>query len=279
MREVDGWNVWEERFPSVRALVKGNQRPPNGAGNDFSFSRDFNGVSSYEEAEKMALEGYFEPVGKMLQKLDKVMVAQRKKNVVFNSVVGYAPHVPNSIMGLPGSMINMKVKRFPMKVVRIKYINSYNCRVSSKEAQEAGIKLVEAILTLEAEGYRVSLDCQSVVQSDAVEKTLAFLSVRVKDAQEPMDLKKMAYPLIHVSYHRALGFTWFRTGKCPKLGSGLGGSFSGRKGFDKTRDIIQKIEGDKHCVVLDIETLVKMERDKGDVSGFIKNRMIGGGVV
>ena len=81
------------------------------------------------------------PVAKMLGKLKRGKLIEdlpKKRTVIQNGIVGYAPNVPNYLQGLPDSMIDMKIKRFPMKVVRIKYLCSYNCLTTTEQATDAG---------------------------------------------------------------------------------------------------------------------------------------------
>ena len=252
------YNVFEEHFSSLHSLVVTNaSRPNNGMNERWSVDKYFTGVSTYEEAERLAKNGYDAPVAKMLGKLGAVKTTPKKRMVIQNGIVGYAPNVPNYLQGLPDSMIDMKVKRFPMKVVRIKYLCSYNCLTTTEQATDAGMKIVEAVVRLEAEGYRVSVDTIFLVRSHKDDKEVAYMSVRVKDAEQPLDLKKVAYPLIHPSFHRALGFKWFSTSpKCPNLGYGLGTSFSATQGYEKAKELVRKVDGDKHAVVLDIEKVL-----------------------
>jgi len=255
--------VGQEQFGSLRALLLGNRRSETGFNKNWSLERYFNGVSSYKEAEDLAVNGYSAPVEKMVEKLKEVKTMTRKRAVVKNNVVGYAPNVPNALLGLPDSMVDMQIRRIPMKVVRIKYLSSYNCGISSEQAEKAGIKIVEAILNLEAEGYRVSVDTVSLVQSNDDPNKVAYMSVRIKNAEQPLDLRKMAYPLVHVSFHRALGFQWFKTSpKCPNLGEGLGTSYSSRNGHESAVELLKAVEHDEHAVILDIEKVLNKRNDE-----------------
>lgn len=251
-------NITVERFGSLQALISANgSRERNGRNNPNSPRKGFHGVESYSEACELAVSGYMRPVKKMVISTKNIKSVQKKRNVIRNQVVGYAPNVPNAIMGLPTSMINTEAKRMPIKVIRIKYLNAYNSWVSTEDAEEAGTRLLSAVASLENDGYRVEIDCINLTWSNANRNNYAYLATRIKDAQQPIDVKRLAYPLAHPSYFRVLVFRWMETSKCPDLGYGLGKAYSDVEGIEKATELVREVEKDNHVVVLDVQTMVK----------------------
>ena len=142
----------------------------------------------------------------------KVNFEGQVKRISFhNDIVGYAPVVPLAILGVPNSMINSTMKRIKAKVVDVYYDMSASCGTSSDDIIKAGVKLLSAIVELENAGYRFNL---YAVQSYSNERDCDMLCIKVKDAQQPLDLKRVSFPLAHTGFFRVIGFDWYS--RCPK---------------------------------------------------------------
>lgn len=175
-------------------------------------SKNFTGTSSYEEAADLVRNGWDEPV-KDIKAAQKAL--QVKSNVVTqkarprNCVVGYAPCVPAAILGLPESMIATERVPSKVKAVTIVYANSGNCGVKSEKFVKAGAAVLKLVNDLELKGYRVRLIVElfSAIQGD---ETIVCRAT-VKDWRQPLDLKKIAFPIAHASMLRRIGFKWLET--------------------------------------------------------------------
>jgi hypothetical protein len=208
-----------ENFTSLDELIRViANRPKNKVMRNENSSEkgsyDFTGTHSYKEAIELMKNGYNEPLEKI-----KKGVAKNLKNVsmqktsVKNDIVGYAPCVPNAILGIPQSMINKEVIAKKSKIVTIVYDVSGACSLEKDEFIDAGIAVLTIINTLEASGYRVSLKVAFDNSSGNSQKV--FSTVNLKDWRQPLDLKKMTFPLCHPSMLRRIAFKWLET--FPKL--------------------------------------------------------------
>ena len=172
---------------------------------------DFYGVDSYGEALELLDNGYQPSVDKIKEKI-KVQLSGQKKRVAFNqSVVGFAPIVPLALQGVPNSMINSVTNVIKTKVIDVYYDMTANCSISAEDFLNAGQEMVSAIMELEMQGYRLNI---FAVQSYSNNKKADMLIVKVKDAKQPLDLKRISFPLTHPAFFRVIGFDWYS--KFPK---------------------------------------------------------------
>lgn len=165
--------------------------------------RSFVGATK-EETYKMLREGY-QPTVDALKKGTKVY-ASGKRFKLFNDAVGFAPIVPNAIMGLPNSMVNSSMKQIKTKVLDIYYDMTVSAYVDSNDLIKAGQKMLGVILEMEAQGYRFNL---YVCQTYGDGKGCDMLCVKVKSANQPFDLKRMSFPVSHTAFFRGVGFDWY----------------------------------------------------------------------
>lgn len=169
------------------------------------------GVDSYEQALEYLEKGY-QPVVDNLKFAIKANISGQEKRISFhNDVVGYAPIVPLAIMGVPNAMINSYMKPIKAKVIDVYYDGTFSCGVSSSNIINTGVKVISAILQLEQQGYRFNL---YQVQSYSDEDGCDMMCVKLKDSMQPVDLKRISFPLAHTAFFRVTGFDWYS--KTPK---------------------------------------------------------------
>lgn len=166
---------------------------------------DFTKTKSYAEAVELLKNGYADPLEKIKRGVEvnsRGFSAQR--TLPRNDIVGYAPCVPNAILGIPQSMINKDVIARKSKVVTIVYDVTGAWHVEADTFIKAGIMVLTIINSLEVNGYRVSL--KTVFQNCRSGNQFSFAAVTLKDWRQPLDLKKMAFPFCHPSMLRRIGF-------------------------------------------------------------------------
>lgn len=174
-------------------------------------SKNWCGVDSYEQALEYLEKGY-QPVVDKLKFAIKANISGQGKRISFhNDIVGYAPIVPLAIMGVPNAMVNSHIKQIKAKVVDVYYDGVFNCDVSSDEIIATGAKVIAMILQLEQQGYRFNL---YQVQSYSESSDCDMMTVKLKDAAQPLDLKRISFPLTHTGFFRVIGFDWYS--KTPK---------------------------------------------------------------
>lgn len=169
------------------------------------------GVNSYEEALKFLEEGYQPTVEKLKSGIKANVIGQGKRISFHNDIVGYSPVVPLAILGVPNSMVNFTMKPIKSKVIDIYYNMTASCGIDSDDIIKAGVDMLSAILELEQQGYRFNI---YAVQTYYSNLKCYMLNVKVKDAMQPVDLKRISFPLTHTGFFRVIGFDWYS--KCPK---------------------------------------------------------------
>lgn len=219
LREKRSENVKiiKEHFNSICQMLnviesRSNNSVMNRQNASHSNDKGFTGTSSYDEAKTLFETGYTDILDKI-----KTGVAENLKQTVSENrrhvrtaVVGYAPHVPNAILGLPNSMIFTETKPQKIKAVSIVAGITENCGTGAKEFSKSGIAVLGVVNTLELQGYRVNLKvafyCAKVWSGE-----YTFGTVSVKDYREHLDLQKLCFPLAHPSMFRRFGFKWLET--------------------------------------------------------------------
>ena len=170
----------------------------------------FTQTNSYEEAVDLFHNGWSEMSQRLSQrlkaegKMEQFMVAKSVQ-----SVVGFQPIVPLYLSGIPNNMINRKMQPVKQKVVTLNKSVSYSCDVSTDEIVDESIKAFRIIQKLEAQNYRVNLNVVlGVYESngywgDTVKNGYA-IKVKLKKANEKLNISKLAFPLVHPSMLRRL---------------------------------------------------------------------------
>jgi hypothetical protein len=205
---------------------------------------DFFMTNSYEEATMLALNGYKEGLDQMRSLDVRITHMESKpKNIPSVNVVGYAPHVPNAIAGYPMSMITTQSSEQKAKVITIVYNMSAMAATNANNFVVAGKKMLDVIITLETNGYRVGLN---ILDSSTKPSEWAFESIQIKHWRQPSNPLKISYALIHPSFFRRHGSRWLETS--PELtdltfANGYGRAFYDRYGnsmkerSDKLREL------------------------------------------
>lgn len=206
-----------ETFNSIDQMLSTiNSRPNNAvmAGENDSHSSDskFTGTASYEEAETLIRNGWEKPLSELK---DAIRASNVKTNVTHSKtrpttgIVGYAPCVPNAIMGLPNSMIMTERTPSKVKAVTIVYNASGSARTKTEEFFRSGASMLKIINNLELSGYRVRLVLEFMCSRSGAEDALG--RVVLKDWRQHIDLKKLTFPIANASMLRRFGFRWLET--------------------------------------------------------------------
>lgn len=253
LKSLDNTKYIIETFAGASEVVEvsRNRKYTDSSFHDMSkkseISYDFTGVHTYEEALDLLKHGHQKSVDRMKSSIKANFAGQGKRIQFHNDVVGFQPVVPLAMMGIPNCMVNSSIKPMKGKVVNIYYDSTFTCGVDKKQIEEVGSKLLAAIIEIEAQGYRVNL---SVIQSyrDGKNRKGHLMIVKVKSANQPLDLKRCTFPLVHPAFFRVIGFDWY--GKVPNgqynygYGRGMGYEYN----QEKVEEAVQEITKEK-CVV------------------------------
>lgn len=219
LKSANGYKIMCERYDSAAEVVADckTRKITDRAFHDMADGnlggkdKEWCGVDSYEQALEYLEKGY-QPVVDQLKSAIKADLTGNGKRISFhNDIVGYAPVVPLAIMGVPNAMVNSHMKQIKTKVVDVYYDGVFWHGVSSKNIIKIGSKVIAAILQLEQQSYRFNL---YQVQSYSDKKNCDMMTVKLKDAAQPLDLKRISFSLMHTGFFRVIGFDWYS--KTPK---------------------------------------------------------------
>ena len=171
-----------------------------------SGSERFTKTSSFEEAVDLMKNGWTDMAEKMTQKLkatpDMELMHQMRTVI---GVAGFQPIVPLYLAGVPTNMVSKQMVPIKQKVINVTKSVDYSGGVSSDTIVEESIKAMQIIKKLESQGYRVNL----YITIGSIERgTEIVCKVKVKSANEKLNVSKLAFPLAHPSMLRRLFFRW-----------------------------------------------------------------------
>jgi len=217
--------------------------------------KSWEGVSNWGEAEDLMANGYQPVVDKI--KAMKITAKRVGKRVQFkNEVVGYQPVVPLYLMGVPNNMINAKVKKIKTKVLNVYYNNGCSCDYSAEQLEEAGKKLLSAILELEMQGYRFNLNAVQVYYRR--KEGADVLAIKLKNSYTPVDLKRMSFQLVHPAFFRVIGFDWYSRTPRGTYRSGYGYPMDRDFNDEQVNKGFEEIFG-QPCVVIQAQKIINAD--------------------
>ena len=244
-KKVGGFDVHFERYESALEVVE-NCRERTITNSSFNNMQTesitkWNGVSSYEEALEYMRTGYQPTVDSMKNVFKGNLKGTGSRFTFKNDVQGFAPVVPLALKGVPNSMVAMTMKPIKTKVVDIYYDMTTGARTSSDKIMDAGRMLLSTVIELERQGYRFNL---YIIQGYSGADDCDMLVVKVKNAAQPLDLKRVSFPLTHTAFFRVIGFDWYSKFPGAKYRLGYGQALSYRTGRSKMKKMIKELFGE-----------------------------------
>lgn len=250
-------NLITEKFSSIAELMTTLEKRENNAimkschSSSEKGDKGWYGTDSFEEASQLMRTGYTEVLPKIKEGLktsSKVIsrltsdIPRRKQE---NSVIGFVPNVPNALLNLPNSMIDVKMIVQKRKTLNIVYIMSGSAAYSIDMWIKAGISLLTAIKIIERMGISVKIDCS--FYCGTIDNETAMGSVTVKNYGQPLDIQKLCFPLVNPSMFRRIGFKFLET---TPIISKEGFAYGYGRGFEmNSSEIVKKIEDERTYVL------------------------------
>lgn len=185
--------------------------------NDYSFSK----THSFEQAVDLMKNGWSDMSEKLTQKLKvaaKPAPQMKPRNVL--SVAGYQPVVALYLAGVPTNMVDKQLVAVKSKVISVTKLIDYNGGVDADVIEEESIKAFQVVKKLEAQGYRVNLNVALGSEADWND---VICKVRIKNANEKLNISKLAFPMVHPSMLRRLMFRYIEV--CPDVTNGYRGGY------------------------------------------------------
>lgn len=176
----------------------------------------WSGTNTYQEAVDLMKNGYREGTEKLKARL-KAQTQDEEKVVrkMVLDAVGFQPVVPNYLMGLPNSMVNTKMVAKKQKVITLNKDISYNAGFTTDEIFEYSARTLRLVQSLEAQGYAINLNVILGIRYEGTDDE-EIIKVRVKSANERMNLQKVSFPIAHQSMLRRMLFKYLEvTDTCP----------------------------------------------------------------
>lgn len=179
-------------------------------------------TESYDEAVNLMKNGWEDMSKKLTKRLEAIKsdVQPIKKAKTVYGVAGYQAIVPLYLNGVPTNMASKKMVVQKQKVITINKDVGYNCFTTSEEIIEESIKALQIVKKLEAQGYRINLN---IIHGTEYGSYRYSFKVRVKSAGEKLNISKAAFPLVHPSMLRRLGFRFLEV--FPGVPSGYVGGY------------------------------------------------------
>ncbi len=169
------------------------------SGYEFTKTNDFN------EAVELFKTGWPDMATKLTQRLkvieNQTQPMMKPKNAL--SVAGYQAIVPLYLQGVPNNMVAKKMTPVKQKVITLNKSINYAAVTSSDQIIEESIKAMQIVKKLEAQGYRCNLN---IVLGTLAGNKQFVVKIRIKSANERMNVSKLAFPLVHPSMLRRLLF-------------------------------------------------------------------------
>lgn len=177
-------------------------------------SEVFTKTKSFEEAAGLLLNGWTEKA----QELEKRVKAVRRDMALVTTktlqvgMAGFQPIIPLFLAGQPAAMLGSKMQPKKQKVVTVVKSISYPGYVDADEWTEEGIKALSLVMNLEKNGYRCNVDIiRAGYDSNRNDGYGVSCRVRIKHANERLNVSKLAFPMCHPSMQRRMMFRFTET--------------------------------------------------------------------
>ena len=175
---------------------------------------EFCKTNTFTDAYKMLTEGWYEGSKKLETrlKLEKGSTFNKLERKFIQDVVGFQPIVANYLMGVPKSMVNSKMVMRKEKVVTLNYCAAFSSSVKASVIEENCITAFRIIKAIETAGTRVNLNVfyAGYVYDYQTGKNRCkrynLIKLRIKGANERLNIAKMAFPMVHPSFLRRILF-------------------------------------------------------------------------
>ena len=170
-------------------------------------SYKFTETHSYEEATELFKNGWNDMAKKLTKtlKVNQNQVEDAQVQKILFDVVGFQCSVPRYLQGIPTSMVNKKLVPVKQRVITLNKDISYNCGITTEQIIEASVQTLQLIKKIEAQGVRVNLNLIWGVKAGNRKEVV---KVRLKSANERLNISKLAFPLVHPSMLRRLCFRY-----------------------------------------------------------------------
>lgn len=164
------------------------------------------GVESIDEAKELLLKGDSINAAKIRAEGEIIKPQEEHNPTLKTAVVGCLPNVPNYLRGVPAQMYQIKNNSRKRPIINIYIeVTVADSTDLAKLAQKAAV-ISNAIAATELSGYRVNLFAVYGVKN--TKEYCAGFCVNIKEADSPLNLLNIAFPLLNPAFSVVLGADW-----------------------------------------------------------------------
>lgn len=170
------------------------------------------GVNSVEQAQDLFLNGWQQNVEQMKVAFNKELdcLEHDRPRKMAASVSGFMPIVPNALLGLPNSMIDIKLTPKKSRILNFMVSIDRSCGNDVSTIIQKMTKMFAYIAMLERNGqYRCRIEVFFTAYGNSSRiGTNTSASVLVKSENQLFDIKRLCFPIIHPAMLRLFMFAW-----------------------------------------------------------------------
>lgn len=194
---------------------------------------DFYNFKDAFDAFEYGTDQYFDSFNDELKKVDNYIKKYSILDKISykNDMVGFAPIVPNCIIGNPINMVNQTKKERHLPSATIIFEKAINCGHNSNEMVSFASIIFSLIQVLEKKGIRCEVYISSTFK---LENEIYSYKIKIKNFMQPLNLYKMQFPVIASDMFRRIGFRLLET--CPYLENSYWKDSYGRTLIGKTKE-------------------------------------------
>lgn len=164
------------------------------------------GVESIDEAKELLLKGDSINATKIRAEGEIIKPQEEHNPILKTAVVGCLPNVPNYLRGVPAQMYQIKNNSRKRPIINIYIeVTVADSTDLNKLAQKAAV-ISNAIAATELSGYRVNLFAVYGIKNH--NEYCAGFCVNIKEADSPLNLLNIAFPLLNPAFSVVLGADW-----------------------------------------------------------------------
>lgn len=199
----------------THALERANN-PKTHLATEYNASRnegeaDWAGTRTYEEAITLVTKGWPDGLAKVQESVKqiKTKLPIEKTFMPLFDVAGAVPDVERFIMGEPECMMDFTPDLTAKRIINITVCISGLADVPAQLWIDRGAVIAAVIDHLESINIRVELDlimCSRVPANRSAGGDESYIKIRLKDADQHMELERLAFAVGHPAMFRRIGF-------------------------------------------------------------------------
>lgn len=183
----------------------------------------FTKTNSFEEATDLLYHGWESGAKLLTTKLNARNCSPVAKNKTVYDVAGFQCSVPRYLQGIPTNMIQNKRVAAKTKVANVVKSFAYASTVSAEMIEEESVKFLEMVQNMEQSGTRCNVFVTIPFYITSYKNSIVCIDVKIKDSTQRMNIKQMAFPLMHPSMLRRIIFNVIeKLEETKEVGSGHG---------------------------------------------------------